>query len=69
MAMIAGGKVINTSTKIEGSKERIYKTNGVPTDTNLGFDGTPPNGTLAEDVLTGFIYERQLAVWTRIDTL
>jgi hypothetical protein len=41
----------------------------VPTDTTIGYDGTPTNGTLAENVVTGFVYERQAGVWVRIDTL
>lgn len=69
MGIIFGGNVIPTDPDQTGVKPRIYKTEGVPTDTTIGFDGIPPNGTLATNVLTSFVYERQLAVWTRIDTL
>lgn len=70
MAVISGGKVIGGNNPGQsGVKNRVYRAEGVPTDSNIGFDGTPPNGTLAENVLTGFVYERQLAVWTRIDTV
>lgn len=69
MAVINGGKVIPTDPDQVGVKPRIYHTEGVPTDTNIGFDGTPTNGTLADNVLTGFLYERQAGAWVRIDTL
>jgi hypothetical protein len=69
MAVITGGKVITGSGANAGVKNRIYRADAVPTDANIGYDGTPPNGTLAENVATGFVYERQAAVWVRIDTL
>lgn len=69
MAVITGGRVIPTDPDQVGVRPRIYNSEGVPTDTNIGFDGTPANGTLAVNVATGFVYERQLAVWTRVDTL
>ena len=69
MPVIFGGKVIAGQTTNPGLKNRIYKSEGVPTDTTIGFDGTPTNGTLAENVVTGFLYERQAAVWVRVDTL
>lgn len=70
MAVITGGKVIGGNNPAQaGVKNRVYRAEAVPTDTNIGYDGTPPNGTLAENVLTGFLYERQAGVWTRIDTL
>jgi hypothetical protein len=70
MGVITGGRVISTgTTTIPGSRPRIYFAEAVPTDTNIGYEGTPANGTLAANVLTGFVYERQAAVWVRIDTL
>lgn len=67
MPVIFGGKVIEPSTLNAGIKNRIYKTEGVPTDATIGV--TAANGQLAENVLTGFLYERQAAVWVRVDTL
>lgn len=67
MAVITGGTVIAPSTLNAGVKTRIYRTNGVPTDTTIGV--TAANAMLAEDVATGNLYERQAGVWVRIDTL
>jgi hypothetical protein len=68
MAVITGGTVIPSGAAANpGLKQVIYKTNGVPTDGTIGVAAA--NGMLAENVLTGFIYERQAAVWVRIDTL
>lgn len=70
MAVITGGSVIGpagTGNANPGLKNRIYKTNGVPTDGTTGV--TAANGLLAEDVTTGFVYERQGGAWVRIDTL
>lgn len=70
MAVITGGSVIGGNNPAQaGVKNRVYRATAIPTDTNIGFDGTPPDGTLAENVTTGFVYERQLGVWTRIDTV
>jgi hypothetical protein len=71
MAVISGGKVITATpaVTISPAKARVYHVDGVPTDANIGYDGTPPNGTLADNTITGFMYERQAAVWVRIDTL
>lgn len=69
MAIIFGGKVIPFDPEQAGVKPRIYNCEGVPTDTTIGFDGTPTNGTLAQNVLTGFVYERQGGSWVRVDTL
>jgi hypothetical protein len=69
MGVITGGRVSLPGVVTPGVKNRVYRAEAVPTDTNIGYDGTPPNGTLAENVLTGFVYERQAAVWVRIDTL
>ncbi|MBM7788859.1 hypothetical protein [Tenggerimyces flavus] len=69
MTVITGGKVIGGNNPGQALvKNRVYRAEGVPTDTNIGFEGTPPDLTLAENVLTGFVYERRTAVWTRIDT-
>jgi hypothetical protein len=67
MAVINGGQIIAPGTLNVGVKNRIYKTEAVPTDSNIGV--TAANGMLAENVLTGFLYERQAGVWTRIDTI
>lgn len=69
MAVITGGRVIGGNNPAQaGVKNRVYRSEGVPTDTNIGFEGTPPDLTLAENVSTGFLYERRASVWTRIDT-
>lgn len=66
MGIITGGRIIEPGTQV-GTANRLYKTEGVPTDTTIGI--TAANGMLAENVLTGFVYERQAGVWVRIDTL
>jgi hypothetical protein len=67
---ITGGNVIKGGTVIAGAKDRVYKVNGAATDANVGGGYfTPANGTLAEDLNTGQVYERQAGVWTRIDTI
>jgi hypothetical protein len=67
MAVISGGKVVEPQTTNPGLKNRVYSTEGVPTDTTIGV--TAANGMLAQNVATGFVYERQAGVWVRIDTL
>lgn len=68
MAVISGGTIIGSgAANNPGLKNVVYKTNGVPTDATIGV--TAANGMLAENVLTGFVYERQAAVWVRIDTI
>jgi len=67
MGVITGGQVIAPQTTNPGLKNRIYKAEAVPTDANIGV--TAANGMLAENVVTGFVYERQAGVWVRIDTL
>lgn len=74
MAVITGGQVIGPppapgagSNANVGVKNTVYRTTGVPTDTTIGV--TAANGMLAENVTTGFLYERQGGVWVRIDTL
>lgn len=67
MPIITGGVIIPPSTTNLGVKGRIYRTNGVPTDTTIGMAAS--NGLIAEDVTNGNIYERQAGAWVRIDTL
>jgi hypothetical protein len=67
MPVITGGKVIEPQTTNPGLKQRVYKTDGVPTDATIGVAAA--NGMLAENLATGFVYERAAGVWTRIDTL
>jgi hypothetical protein len=70
MAVISGGKVIGGANPAQaGVKARVYRSNAVPTDSTIGYDGTPPNGTLAENTATGFLYERQGGAWVRVDTV
>lgn len=65
MGIITGGQVIAPSTLNSGIKNRVYKTEAVPTDVNIGVAAA--NGMLAENVVTGFLYERQAGSWVRID--
>lgn len=70
MAVITGGLVVGppgTGNANPGTKNTVYRSTGVPTDTNIGV--TAANGMLAENVSTGFLYERQAGVWVRIDTI
>lgn len=67
MGIITGGKVIEQGTANPGVRGRIYRTEAVPTDANIGV--TAANGMIAENVLNGNLYERQAGVWVRIDTL
>jgi hypothetical protein len=67
MGVITGGQVVAPQTTNPGLKNRIYKAEAVPTDANIGV--TAANGMLAENVVTGFLYERQAGVWVRVDTL
>lgn len=71
MAVITGGNVIWGGTTLTGSRAAITYVSGVATDAKVaGSSGrTPANGELAEDVVTGNVYERQAGVWVRIDTL
>ena len=69
MAVITGGNVIQPQTANLGVKNTILKTNGVPTDALLGNTITAANGMIAENVVTGFVYERQAGAWVRIDTI
>jgi hypothetical protein len=67
VGIVTGGKVIEPQTTNPGTKVRMYKVEGVPTDANIGV--TAANGMLATNVLNDFVYERQAGVWVRIDTL
>jgi hypothetical protein len=67
MPVIFGGVVVAPQTTNPGLKNRVYHTEGVPTDATIGVAAS--NGQLAENVLTGFLYERQAGVWVRIDTI
>jgi hypothetical protein len=69
MSVIAGGQVIAPSAGNLGTKNRVYASQGVPTDANIGLTVTAANGMLAENVATGFLYERQAGVWVRVDTV
>lgn len=69
MAVITGGTVSGPGVRAEGVAPKTYYTNGVPTDATISSAFTPVNGDLAVDVVNGNVYERQLAVWTRVDTL
>jgi hypothetical protein len=71
MPVIQGGQVIGQTAGVvnPGTKVRVYRSVGAPTDANIGYGGTPANGTIAEDTVTGNVYERQAGVWVRIDTL
>jgi hypothetical protein len=74
MGIITGGK-INPPTTVGVSNPGIraggvYATEGVPTDANVGLTaGELANGMFAQNVLTGFLYERQAGAWVRIDTV
>ncbi len=67
MPVITGGRIIEPQTTNPGIKQRVYKTDGVPTDASIGVAAA--NGMLAENLATGFLYERAIGVWTRIDTV
>lgn len=69
MAIISGGNVTPPGVRVEGVKPKTYYTNGVPTDAAISNLFTPANGDLAVDVLTSFVYERRVGVWTRTDTI
>ena len=69
MAVISGGNVVGPSTTNPGLKNRVYHVDAVPTDANVAVGFAAANGMLAENVVTGFLYERQASVWVRIDTV
>jgi hypothetical protein len=76
MGIITGGNVIPDTQHTPGSKPRVTFVEAVPTDALVGGSSgpagaarTPSNGELAQNVLTGFVYERQAGVWTRVDTI
>jgi hypothetical protein len=69
MAVITGGTVIPpaAATANPGTKQTVYRTVAVPTDATIGVAAA--NGMLAENTVTGFVYERQAGAWVRIDTI
>lgn len=71
MPVITGGNVIRGGTVIAPAADRIIYTNGVPTDALVsgGYAPTPSNGQLAQDINTGFVYERQAGAYVRVDTI
>lgn len=71
MAIITGGNIVEPGPPvIEADRPRTTITQAVPTDALVGGGyRTPANAELAINVATGFVYERQAAVWVRIDTL
>lgn len=69
MAVISGGTVSPPGVRTEGTVPTVYRTNGVPTDATISSAFTPANGDIAVNVLNGNVYERQAAVWVRVDTL
>lgn len=73
MPIIAGGRVAPPTTAgvtNPGIKTAIYAVEAVPTDANVGLlAGELANGMIAQNVVTGNVYERQAGAWVRIDTL
>jgi hypothetical protein len=67
MPTVSGGRVTEKGIVSPGTRERILSVEGVPTDALIG--QAAANGMLAQNVLTGFVYERQAGAWVRIDTL
>lgn len=69
MGIVSGGKVIESTggSMSVGTRGAVYYVEAVPTDANVGAPAF--NGMIAQNVLTGNIYERQAGVWVRIDTL
>ena len=73
MPIVAGGVVIPPTTAgvtNPGIQQAVYKVEAVPTDANIGVAAAAlTNGMLAQNVVTGFLYERQAGAWVRIDTV
>jgi hypothetical protein len=74
MPILSGGRINPQTTagvSNPGIKSTMYlAVEGVPTDANVGLQGAElANGLIAQNVLTGNIYERQAGAWVRIDTL
>jgi hypothetical protein len=71
MPTISGGRVIepNATGANPGIRARVYPSNGVPTDGNIGLTIAAANGMLAEDITNGNLYERQAGAWVRVDTI
>jgi hypothetical protein len=74
MPIVAGGR-INPPTTAGVTNPgiragNVYAVEAVPTDANVGLQaGELANGMFAQNVLTGFLYERQAGAWVRIDTV
>jgi hypothetical protein len=67
MPTVSGGRVTEKGIVSPGTRERILSVEGVPTDALIGQAFVL--GMIAQNVLTGNIYERQAGAWVRIDTL
>jgi hypothetical protein len=70
MPIISGGRIIEPGPANPGTRTQIYSVEGVPTDANIGIPAASiVNGMFAQNVTTGFVYERRAGVWTRMDTV
>jgi hypothetical protein len=73
MGVISGGRINPPTTagvSNPGIRQSVIGVEGVPTDANVGLTaGEVANGQIAQNVLTGFVYERQAGAWVRIDTV
>jgi hypothetical protein len=69
MPIITGGIVMPPNPS-GGGRQPIYATEAVPTDANIGVPAANiVNGMLAQNVVTGFLYERRAGAWVRADTV
>jgi hypothetical protein len=65
--IISGGNVIPPSAT---ARQKVFSVEGIPTDANIGLPtASIVNGLLAQNVTTGFVYERRAGAWVRCDTL
>ena len=73
MGIIAGGRInppVTAGVSNPGISGTVYRVEAVPTDANVGLlAGELANGMLAQNVVTGNVYERQAGAWVRVDTL
>jgi hypothetical protein len=69
--IITGGNIMPPHpTAGAGLRQTVYAVEGVPTDANIGLPASAiVNGMLAQNVVSGFLYERAGGVWTRRDTV
>ena len=71
MGIIAGGRInppVTAGVSNPGLRQPIFGVEAVPTDANVGMQAAElTNGMLAQNVLTGFVYERQAGAWVRVD--